>query len=184
MATTTLIVVIVILTWNLAILYLPFTQRMKAKLSLGSVALLLMFCVCNANKGDEPRQNVYRQIAWQKAHNPQAAQAMMTAFNVSEEEFNTKANKPTPIEAMVYSLLALALLTPLLVNVVIMDSDDEQKTEKGLQWIFALNVVAAACLLSLFYGLKLTLVPWYKKVLKEEKSSLALTSKESAQSYD
>ena len=178
MATTmTLIVVIVVLVWNLGVLYLPFDKRMKARLSLGSFALLLMFCVCNANKGDEPKQHVYRQIVWQKARNPQAAQAMMAAFNVSEEELNTEAQKPTPIEAMVYSLLALALITPLLINVVVMEKEDDKATEKELQLIFALNVVAAACLFSLYYGLKLAIVPWIKKKSMEGKTSSALNSK-------
>lgn len=175
MTTLALATVIVILVWNLAFLYLPFAKRMKAKLSLVSFAILVGFCVFNMNTDNDSKQGIYRQIAWNQSRNPETAKAMMAAFNVSENEL--RANEPTPIEAGVFAVLAVAILTPLLVNVAICDSDDDKRTDKELQWLLALNIVASALLLSLYYGLKLSVVPWISKKLMEGKTSSALNSK-------
>lgn len=157
MTTMHLIVVIIILTWNLAILYLPFDKKQRAKLSLISAAILMVFCLFNMNNGSNSEQHICRQIAWNKIHHPETAKAMMAAFNVSEEV--VEAERPTPIEGIVSTILALALLTPLLIYVVVYD---DKTNEKDLKLIFALNIVASVLLLSLYYGLKLTLIPWYK----------------------
>jgi len=176
MTTLALAAVIVILVWNLAVLYLPFEKKMKARLSLVSFAILIGFGPFMCNEQD-PKQDLYRKIAWHQIHNPQTAKAMMAAFNVSENELNTEAHKPTPIEARVFAILAMALITPFLINVVIMDSDDDKETDRELKWLLVLNIVASALLLSLYFGLKLALVPWTKKKLMEGKTSSALNSK-------
>ena len=177
MTTLELTAVIVILVWNLAVLYLPFAKRMKAKLSLGSFAILIGFCVFMSSHEQDSKQHIYRQIAWNQTHHPETAKAMMAAFNVSEEELNTEAHKPTPIEAGVFAILALAILTPLLINVAIYDSDNDKESDKELKWLLALNIVASALLLSLYYGLKLSIVPWISKKSMEGKTSSALNSK-------
>lgn len=177
MATLALATVIVILVWNLAVLYLPFEKRMKARLSLVSFAILIGFCVFMGSHEQDSKQDIYRQIVWNQTHHPEVAKAMMAAFNVSENELNTEEQKPTPIEASVFAILALALITPPLINVAIADDDSNEKTDKELQMLLALNIVASALLLSLYFGLKLSVVPWISKKSMEGKTSSALNSK-------
>lgn len=176
MATTELFVVIIILVWNLAVLYLPFEKKQRARLSFISIAVLIVFCLLNNGKSNAPKPSICQQIAWNKAHHPETAKAMMAAFNISEDELTNNIKKPTPIEGMVFIVLTLALLTPLLINVVVMEKEDDNVTKKGFQLIFALNVVASALLLSLYYGLELTIIPWIKK--SEMRKLFPITSKE------
>jgi len=163
--TTTLFVVIIILTWNIAVLYLPFKKRQKVKLSVISWAILIGFCLFNIGNEVNSEQEICNKIAWMQTFNPNSAKAMMAAYNVSEEELNSKAERPTPIEGIVFTLIAVALYTPLFLYAVVIDNDNDndKKTAKGLQLIFALNVVASALLLSLYFGLQLALFPWIKK---------------------
>jgi small-conductance mechanosensitive channel len=176
MTTSQLIVVIIILIWNLAVSYLPFAKKVRARLSFISIAVLVVFCLLNMGTPQDSKQHIYRQIAWNQTHHPQTAKAMMAAFNVSEEELATKAEKPTPIEGMVFIFLALALLTPLWINVAIIDSDDDATIEKEHQLIFVLNAVAGGLFLSLYFGLELPLIPWFKK--SQEGETLRDTQKE------
>lgn len=165
MATTTLIVVIIVLLGNLGILYLPFDKKKKAVLSLISTAVLVICALsCNAQKNEIPVM-MREKIA--KAENQQGQKAMMATFNLSEEKLNTKEDNPTPIEIGVSVVLVFALVfTPLLIYVV--KDQDEKTTKKVHQKALILNALAVLLVLSLYYGLKLTIVPWIKKSQRDK----------------
>ena len=165
MTTLTLIVVIIVLLGNLGILYLPFDKKKKAVLSLISVVVLAI-CVlsCNAHKKEVP---VLMREKIAKAENPQGQKAMMATFNLSEEQLNTKEDNPTPIEFGVTVVLVFALVfTPILINAV--RDQDEKTTKKVHQKALILNALAVLLVLSLYYGLKLTIVPWIKKSQRDK----------------
>ena len=164
MTTYALIVVIIILTCNLAILYLPFNKQKKAVLSSVTVGFLVVACLAQNAWNNEVPVLVREKIV--NADNPAAQRAMMTTFNISEEKLNTETTTPTPIELGVAVMLVLALVfTPLLTYVV---RDCDNLTAKKVQQIaFSLSAVACALVLSLYYGLELMLVPWYKKRRKK-----------------
>ena len=70
-------------------------------------------------------------------------------------------------------LIFALVFTPILMNVA--KNNDDVTAMKVHQLAFSLSAVACALLLSLQFGLELTLLPWYKKTLKEERPSPALT---------
>ena len=169
MATTVLIVVIIVLTSNLAILYLPFDKKRKAQLSLVIIGALVIFCLShNAWNNETPVQIREKIVMIQDA---QVKKSMMATFNVTEETLNIQQTAHTPIENGVAVVLVLALVfTPILLHVVV-DNDDKQVKKVHLL-AFTLNVVASAFLLSLYFGLKLTIIPWIKKN-REKKISIS-----------
>ena len=183
MTTIVLLVVIIVLTCNLAILYLPFEKRKKEMLSLITVGILFICCLgYNARNNKVPVQLCNKIIS---IDNPYAQKSMMATFNISEVEMQNLSEKtrsasldellqstthklPALISFGVTVVLIFALVfTPLLIFAV--RKNDDKDVKKIHQIAFCLNVVAAACLLSLYYGLKLALVPWIKKS-DEEKS--------------
>ena len=101
----------------------------------------------------------------------QVKKSMMATFNVTEETLNIQQTAHTPIENGVAVVLVLALVfTPILLHVVV-DNDDKQVKKVHLL-AFTLNVVASAFLLSLYFGLKLTIIHWIKKN-REKKISIS-----------
>ena len=176
MTAIVLIVVIVFLTANLAILYLPFDKTKRAILSAISFGILTVFCgTYNACHNGIPA-HIYEKIKY--APNVEAKRSMMASFNISEEKLNNyikmhEAKKPTPIELGVTLMLSVTLvLTPVLLNAVRDDKDDEAK--KVYRILFSLNILASGFLLSLYYGLELPILPWAKKALKKRETSMVL----------
>ena len=172
MTTFALIVVIIALTGNLAILYLPFDKMKKAKLSaVVWVGLTVCAVFFNAQEDNIP---VILKDKIAQTKNPESRKAMMATFNITEEKLNTQTEMPTPIELGVTLLLISALVfTPILLSVVRDGNDTTAK--KVHQAAFSINVVACAFLLSLHYGLELTIVPWYKKISAKHKNTPILT---------
>ena len=167
MATLTLIVVIVFLTANLAILYLPFDKTKKAMLSAVSIGLLTVCCLAHSAWNNEIPVHICEKI--KNAPNVEAQRSMMATFNVSEEMLNNHttapAEMPTPIEfgvAFVVTVILIAALvfTPLLLLVA---RDDDNTAKKVHRIAFSLNILASGFLLSLYYGLELPILPWIKK---------------------
>lgn len=171
MTAFTLIVVIIFLTANLAILYLPFDKSKKAVLSLISLGVLFVFSLShNALNYKVPVQMSEKIVL---ADNNVAQRSMMATFKVSEEQLNTTKKMPTPIELGVTISVILALVfTPLLLNAV---KEDDMCAKKVHKIVFSLNAVACGLLLSLYYGLELTIVPWFKKTAEKPKTSPVLT---------
>lgn len=171
MTAFTLIVVIIFLTANLAILYLPFDKSKKAVLSLISLGVLFVFSLShNALNYKVPVQMSEKIVL---ADNNVAQKSMMATFKVSEEQLNTTKKMPTPIELGVTISVILALVfTPLLLNAV---KEDDRSAKKVHKIVFSLNAVACGLLLSLYYGLELTIVPWFKKTAEKPKTSPVLT---------
>lgn len=168
MATLTLIVVIVFLTANLAILYLPFDKTKRAMLSAISVGLLTVCGLAHGAWNNEIPVHICEKI--KHAPNVEAQRSMMATFNVSEEMLNNHtaapAEMPTPIEfgmAFVVTVILIAALvfTPLLLLVA--RNDDDATAKKVHRIAFSLNILASGFLLSLYYGLELPILPWIKK---------------------
>ena len=172
MATITLIVVIIVLTCNMAILYLPFDKKKKAILSLGVVGIMVVGGLAHNAQTESVPVILEERIA--NIPDPVAQQAVMARFNVSVRELNKTTAIQTPIELSVAFVLIFALVfTPILINVA--KNNDDVTAMKVHLLAFSLSAVACALLLSLQFGLELTLLPWYKKTLKEERPSPALT---------
>lgn len=172
MATQVLIVVVVLVTCNLAILYLPFDKKMKALLGLIVAGVLVVCCLShNAQNNDVP---VYLSEKIAHMDNKSAQRSMMATFNISEEKLSTQNNMPTPIELGVTIVLVLALVsTPMLLSVA---KDENENTAKKVHDVaFFLNMLAGLSMLSLYYGLKLPILPWNKKALEKGKTLPMLT---------
>jgi hypothetical protein len=178
MATSELYVVIGALVAQLAVLYLPFSNKKKAIYSLVVfAALLLGLRLVGENDGGTKNHLPcnYREII---ARNPYAKQTLMAAYNMTEAEIDAKQpfEEGTPIERSVNLLAVMALyLTPLFIWAAICDKANDDEIKKVHQWTFALCTVAAASLLSLYYGLELTVMPLYKKAFRKAKPSPALS---------
>lgn len=169
MTTFTLTVVIIVLTCNLAILYLPFDKKKKAKLGLITGAFGVI-CALSYNAWNHEAPVYAKEIA---ARNETAQKAMMATFNVAEEKLDINTSKPTPIEQGVSIVLAFALVfTPLLLHVV--KDNNDKETEMVHKVTFTLNAVASALLLSLYFGLKLTIVPWIKTSVRNKLSPMSV----------
>ena len=176
---TYLYVVIGALVAQLAVLYLPFSNKKKAIYSfLVFATLMLGLGLVGENDGGTKNHLPcnYREII---ARNPHAKQAFMATYNMTEAEIEAKQpfEEGTPIERSVNLLAVLALyLTPLLIWAAICDDANDDEMKKVHQWTFALCAVGTALLLSLYYGLQLTIVPLYKKAFgKADKPSPALS---------
>lgn len=174
-----LYVVIGALVAQLAVLYLPFSNKKKAIYSLLVFATLLLGLRLVGENDGRTKNHLpcnYREII---ARNPYAKQTLMAAYNMTEAEIEAKQpfEEGTPIERSVNLLAVMALyLTPLFIWAARCDNFDENEMKKVHQWVFALCAVAAASLLSLYYGLQLTIVPLYKKAFgKADKPSPALS---------
>jgi len=172
MTAFTLIVVIIFLTANLAILYLPFDKSKKAVLSLISLGVLFVFSLSHNALNYKVPVQMSEKI--RLADNNVAQKSMMATFKVSEEQLNTTKKMPTPIELGVTISIILALVfTPLLLNAV--RDEDDRSAKKVHKIVFSLNAVACGLLLSRYYGLELTIVPWFKKTAEKPKTSPVLT---------
>ncbi len=179
MATAELYVVIGALVAQLAVLYLPFNNKKKAIYSLVVfAALMLGLCLVGESDGGN-RSHLPYNYRETINRNPYAKQTLMAAYNLTEAEIEAKQpfEEGTPIERSVNLLAMLALyFSPLFIWAARCDDTDENEMKKVHQWTFALCAVAAASLLSLYYGLQLTLVPLYKKAFgKADKPSPALS---------
>lgn len=176
-------VVIVVLVAYMAIIYFPFDKNKKLRYG---VAMFIVTCIGtlvldlsgfkvleneDINKGRLPFN--YREII---QRNPHAEQTLMAAYNVTDLEEVKPIMSGTNIEISVGAVMMSAFIfTPLLLLAAIEDCD-EKKTERLHKLTFALCAVATALLLSLCYGLKLTIVPIYKKAfVRGTKSSPALS---------
>lgn len=172
MATLTLIVVIVLLTCNAAILYLPFDKHKRSILSWVVAGVLAVCCLAQNAWNNEIPVLMREKVI--KLENVSVQKSMMATFNVSEEKLNPQTEMPTPIELGGTILLVFALVfTPLLVHVAKFQDDNEAKEVH--QWALTLCIAACVYLLSLYYGLKLAVMPFYNKVLGKDKTSPALT---------
>lgn len=162
MATSVLIIVIITLVGNLAILFLPFGKMEKAALSgVVGIVLIVGAVASNAATGEMPFV-IREKIA--KAPTPEAKQFLTARFNITEAEPENKAaaETPTPIELGVSCLVGLALTLTVVLLAAVRECDD--KTAKAANSAaLALNVTATGFLLSLVYGLQLSLVAWIKK---------------------
>jgi 4-amino-4-deoxy-L-arabinose transferase-like glycosyltransferase len=173
MTTFTLLVVIIVLTCNLAILYLPFDNKKKVQLSLIVAAGLLICCVSyNVGKNEVP-VHIKEKIA--QTENIEAQKSMMATFNVTEGQLNTTTETPTYIEFGVTVMLVLALVfTPLLIVAV---RDENNDTIKEVHLVaLTLNALACGLLLSLYYGLKIPTIPYVKMKKSEEGETLPTLS--------
>ncbi|MEE6207330.1 MAG: hypothetical protein VZR95_04675 [Alphaproteobacteria bacterium] len=173
MTTWTLVVVIIVLTCNLGILYLPFDKKKKQVFSLIAAAFLLVCCFSHNALNNEVPVPIREKI--QTTDNLEAKKAMMAAFSVTEEQLNATTEMPTYIELGVTVMLVLALVfTPLLLHVV-REHDDE--TVKEVQLVaFTLNALACGLLLSLYYGLKIPTILYVKMKKSEEGKTLPATT--------
>jgi len=178
MATAELYVVIGALVAQLAVLYLPFSNKKKAIYSLVVfAALMLGLCLVGESDGGN-RSHLPYNYRETINRNPYAKQTLMAAYNLTEAEIEAKQpfEEGTPIERSVNLLAVMALyLTPLFIWAAICDKANDDEIKKVHQWTFALCTVAAASLLSLYYGLQITLMPIYKKAFRKAKPSPALS---------
>ncbi|MBP5353129.1 MAG: hypothetical protein J6Y91_05125 [Alphaproteobacteria bacterium] len=174
MTTTALIASVLALFGNVAVVYLPFDNKKKVMLG-GIVAFVLMgFIVSqNAYTGEIP---VMLRDKIAQTQNPEAKELMMAHFNVAEEQLHTEAGLQTPIELSVGILLVLALvMTPVLLKIV----SDSEEAEKVHSWLLSLNILAGMSLLSLFCGLDMPVMPfWRKNTQQESANDLAVLQKE------
>ena len=181
MATFTLTVVIIGLTCNVALLYLLSDIKKMAMWSLVGWAGLVA-CVFFHNS-EHYALPVLQTERIMNCQNPEGRMAMMAAFNVTEEQLyaEPRPTEPlTPIETGVSVVVVLALvLTPILLNVVKEDNDDS--TVKTVhREVYILNIVASILMLSLYFGLKLTIMPFYNKMFGKARKDLPITQKKLA----
>ena len=170
MATPDLYVVIFALVAQLAILYLPFSKKQRGIYS-AVLAVIWFLGACALGGEDREKQNPHGlpvDFRYRIEINPQAKQSLMAMYNLTEAEIDAKQpfeEGPT-LEKTVQVLAVLPLLfAPLLLCVAIKEYN-EKETEKVNKTLFALCAVGTALMLSLYFGLKLTIVPIRKKVLE------------------
>ena len=170
-----LCVVIGILVAYMAILYLPFDKKKKVVYIFVVLMTATIIGMVGYDK-EEGKNHLPYNCEEIIQRNPYAKETLMAAYNLSEVDFEAAIpfKDVSPIEKMVGSMVAVALVcTPMLMFAV--KDDTEKEIEKVQKSVFALCAVATALLLSLFYGLKLMIVPVYKKAFgKAEKSSQVL----------
>jgi hypothetical protein len=180
MATFTLTVVIIALTCNVALLYLLSDIKKMAMWSLvgwAGLAACLLF-----HNSEHYALPVIQTERIMNCKNPEGRMAMMAAFNVTEEQLyaEPRPTEPlTPIETGVSVVVVLALVvTPILLNVV---KDNDDSTAKTVHCeVFTLNIVASILMLSLYFGLKLTIMPFYNKMFGKARKDLPITQKKLA----
>ena len=82
-------------------------------------------------------------------------------------------------ETGVAVVVVLALMfTPILLNAV---KDNDDATVKTVhREVFTLNIVASILMLSLYFGLKLTIMPFYNKMFGKARKDLPITQKKLA----
>ena len=109
--------------------------------------------------------------------------AMMAAFNVTEEQLyaEPRPTEPlTPIETGVSVVVVLALVfTPILLNAA-RENNDDSTAKTVHREVFTLNIVASILMLSLYFGLKLTIMPFYNKMFGKARKDLPITQKKLA----
>ncbi|MBR1756902.1 MAG: hypothetical protein IJ738_05010 [Alphaproteobacteria bacterium] len=172
MATFTLTVVIIGLTCNVALLYLLSDIKKMAVWSLVGWGILAA-CLLSHNS-EQYALPVLHTEKILNCPNPEGRMAMMAAFNITEEQLyaEPKSTEPmTPIETGVAMVVVLALgLTPILLNVV---KDNDDATVKTVhREVFTMNIVASVLMLSLYFGLKLTILPFYNKMFGKARKDL------------
>lgn len=170
------IVIIAVVTCNLAILYFPIDKKMRVTLSAVTSGILVLCCLCdNSQRGAIPLD-----IKEHIAKNPYAKQPLMARFNISEEQLNNDMTRRTPIESGVNLVLVIALvLTPVLLNIAVNKNNNEEKVKVLEGVAFTLNIVAVWLLLSLNFGFELPslMVPWIKNMPKKDGTSSAYNEK-------
>ena len=165
------IVIITVVTCNLAILYFPIDKKMRVTLCAVTSGILVLCCLCdNGQRGAIPLD-----IKEHIAKNPYAKQPLMARFNISEEQLNNDMTRRTPIESGVNLVLVIALvLTPVLLNIAVNKKNNNEEKMKVLEGVaFTLNIVAVWLLLSLNFGFELPslMVPWIKNMPKKDETS-------------
>lgn len=180
MATFTLTVVIIGLTCNVALLYLLSDIKKMAMWSLVGWAGLVA-CVFFHNS-EHYALPVLQTERIMNCQNSEGRMAMMAAFNVTEEQLYAEPRQTeplTPIETGVAVVVVLALVfTPILLNVV---KDNDDSTAKTVhREVFTLNIVASILMLSLYFGLKLTIMPFYNKMFGKARKDQPITQKKLA----
>lgn len=165
MATSISIVVIIFLIWNFAVLYLPFDKRKKAKLSAISVAVLALFALYTNARNYQIPACITAAMVDKPA---EAKLSMMASFGI-EERPSSEGKDLTPIELGVAIFVTFAVIfVPTFIGVVRNKKDDEEEEEQQHDVQVAHKIalilcsVALALLLSLYFGLKLTLLPFIK----------------------
>lgn len=176
---TYLYVVIGALIAQLAILYLPFSKKQRGIYS-AVLAVIWFFGACALGGEDCNKQNPHHlpvDFRYRIERNPEFKQSLMAMYNLTEAEIDAKQpfeEGPT-LEKTVQILAVLPLLFAPLLLCVAINEYNEKETEKVNKGLFALCAVGTALLLSLYFGLKLTILPLYKKAFEKAKPSPALS---------
>lgn len=162
MTTSVLILVIIALLGNLFVLFMGFDKKDTAKFC-GVISLIFAFCALgyNAQTGAVP-EHIREKI--KKAPTSEVKQCLMARFGITETVWSQQIEDEaqTPIELGVGALISFALVFSVIIPMIVRDSDNKTAKQANAL-VFALNAVAMAFLLSLAYGLQLSLLPWIKK---------------------
>ena len=172
-------VVIGVLVAHMAVLYLPFDKKKKMKyctviLMVTCVGVLMLGALFGSGEKEKPHLPYnYREII---AKNPCAKQTLMAAYGMTEIELEAKQPfEEVTLGDLVQGFAVFAFSFCPLILLCGQEDDNEMKIVKTQKWVFAFCAVACAMLLSLLYGLKLTIVPIYKKAFRKAKPSPALS---------